>query len=58
MGEIRVRSLLGSMNPDAKPINEITGDGVKAYLCVNVASKSFLTDRNYKQLVQIDNEYN
>ena len=53
-----MRSLLGSMNPDAKPINEITGDGVKAYLCVNVASKSFLTDRNYKQLVQIDNEYN
>ena len=52
-----MRPLLHQENSFGKTIGEITGDGAKAYLYVNVASKSFLTDRNYKQLVQIDNEY-
>ena len=58
MRDIPVRPLLGEMDPIGKTIGEITGDGAKAYLCVNVASKSFLTRRNYKQLVQMDNDYN
>ena len=57
MKEISVRPLLCQNDSFGKPIGEITGDDAKAYLYVNVASKSILTDRNYKQLVQIDNEY-
>ena len=48
MREIPVRPILGSVHHEGKTIGEITGDNAKAYLCVNVASKSFLTKRNYK----------
>ncbi len=48
MKEIPLRPLLGPVDSVPKSIGEITGDNAKAFLCVNVASNSFLTDRNYK----------
>ena len=48
MKEIPVRPIFGPIDPVGKTIGEITGEGAKAFLCVNVASNSFLTNRNYK----------
>jgi len=54
--EIRIRKGLDETEPEGKLIGDIVGDA-KAILCINIATKWGLTNRNLKELVQIDNQY-
>ena len=51
--EIKVRLLLGSQ--EEQPISTFLSDSCDLLLIVNVASTCGTTDRNYKQLVSLQN---